>query len=116
MDTKKVELDPLCQKGKIAMAVTNRGQLIPCCRCDDPRTMNDPEFQKLLKVSNIRDYDSIQEILNTKEWAEFNENLKNNIGPNACLETCRKNKPEEEIQNLKVFDPNTDMIIDEQNR
>jgi len=97
-------LDPLCLKGKIAMAITNRGELIPCCRCDDPHTTNDTEFQKLLKVSKISDYDSIDEILKTKEWKRFKKNLENNIGPKACWETCRKNKPENDIQTLTSID------------
>ena len=30
------QLDPQCFNGKMSFAVTNRGHLIPCCRCDDP--------------------------------------------------------------------------------
>ena len=46
-----IELDPLCFKDAIALAVTNQGVLIPCCRMDDPKTMNDPLMQDFLKVS-----------------------------------------------------------------
>jgi len=100
----KEELDPLCLKGKIAMAITNRGELIPCCRCDDPHTINDPEFQKLLKVSKISDYETIEEILQTDEWKKFEKNLRNHIGPKGCWYTCRKNKPAQDIQTVSVVD------------
>lgn len=98
------KLDPMCIKGEIAMAVTNRGELIPCCRCDDPHTTNDPKFKKLLEASKISDYDSIDEILKTKEWKRFFKNLQNNKGPNACWYTCQANKPENHIQTLTSVD------------
>lgn len=101
----KPELDPLCIKGKIAMAITNRGELIPCCRCDDPHTINDNEFQKLLAVSKISDYNSIDEILDTEEWRNFEENLRNNRGPQACWNTCKKDKSQKDIQTLTVINP-----------
>jgi len=114
--TKKTELDPQCINGTIAYAVTNRGHLIPCCRCDDPQTMNDSEFQKLLSVSKISDYNSINEILQTKEWIEFEENLKNNKGPHACFHTCRKNKEEKDTQVLKIIDPEKNKILHKNSR
>jgi len=110
------ELDPLCIKGKISMAITNRGELIPCCRCDDPHTINDPEFQKLLKVSKISDYDNIDEILKNKEWKEFEENLKNNIGPQACWYTCKKDKSKEDTQVLTVVDTKSKKVKHEEKR
>jgi hypothetical protein len=106
-----VILDPQCIKGTMAFAITNRGHLIPCCRCDDPPTMNDPEFQKLLAVSKISDYNSIEEILKTTEWIEFEKNLKEHKGPQTCYNTCRKNKKESEIQTLKMIDTKTNKII-----
>lgn len=111
-----MKLDPLCFKDRIAFAVTNRGHLIPCCRCDDPLTMNDPEFQKLLAVSKISDYNSIEEILVTKEWKEFEENLRNHKGPHACFHTCRKNKEEKNIQSIKLIDTQNDKVVYEENR
>jgi|SRR6056297_779578 len=113
---KDTELDPQCFKGTIAYAVTNRGHLIPCCRCDDPATMNDPEFQKLLAVSKISDYDNIDEILSTKEWIEFVENLKNHKGPHACFHTCRKNKEEKNTQVLKMIDTESNEILHKDHR
>lgn len=100
-----VELDPKCFK-KQQMAVTNRGHLIPCCYCDTKHTMDDPEFQKLLAVSKISDYNSISDILATEEWKEFEYNLRQNIGPRACQTICAKNKKNllnvKEIEDLKT--------------
>jgi len=95
--TKKEELEPQCLKvdpqGNIMQAaIDNRGHLIPCCYCDTPETEKDINYQKLLKVSKISDYDNIEEIYLNKEWVEFVENLRNNIGFHACYLTCRKNK------------------------
>jgi hypothetical protein len=87
-----IELDPLCFKDAIALAVTNKGVLIPCCRMDDPKTMNDPRMQKMLEVSTIDNTNSIEDILKSKEWKEFADNLSKNIGPNACRTTCAKAK------------------------
>ena len=54
-----VELDPLCFKDAIALAVTNQGVLLPCCRMDDPETMNDPLMKDMLNASVINDNNKI---------------------------------------------------------
>jgi len=91
-------LDPQCMKDEMSYAVTNRGELVPCCRCDDWETVDEPDFKRLLAVSKIEDYDTIDEILLQPEWIEFQNNLKNNKGPYACWYTCRINKPREDTQ------------------
>ena len=87
-----IELDPLCFKDAIALAVTNQGVLIPCCRMDDPKTMNDPRMKKMLEVSTINNNNTVEDILKSGEWKEFANNLSKNIGPNACRTTCAKAK------------------------
>lgn len=94
----------------MAFAVTNRGELIPCCRCDEPGTIDDPEFQKLLAVSKISENNSVEDILSTKQWKRFYKNLKRNIGPKACWNTCQKNKSKSSTQTLKVIDPSTNHV------
>tara|TARA_B100000424_G_scaffold67817_2_gene50280 strand:- start:10901 stop:11245 length:345 start_codon:yes stop_codon:yes gene_type:complete len=81
------KLDPACFKGYL-MAITNQGYVIPCCWCDTPRTLNDPEFKKLLRVSNINFYDDLEEMFNNEEWKNFYENLKQHKGPPACMNNC----------------------------
>ena len=107
------QLDPKCFKAVkgLGLSVTNGGYLIPCCRCDHPKTMNDPEFKKLLSVSKISESKSISEILDKKEWQQFYENLSKGIGPHACRNTCSKSKGSEHTQNLKVIDPESEEVV-----
>lgn len=111
-----MKLDPLCFKDKIGLAVTNRGHLIPCCRCDEPHTMNDTNFKKLLAVSKISDVNDINEILLSEEWIEFYNNLKNNKGPKACLITCRVDKPKENKLRIKMIRPKTNEVLHQNER
>ena len=104
-----IELDPKCFKDQ-QMAVTNRGHLIPCCYCDVKHTMDDTEFQKLLSVSKISDYDNIIDILATDEWKKFENNLRQNVGPRACETICQKNK-KNTLYIKEVEDGQTNNII-----
>jgi hypothetical protein len=106
-----MKLDPLCFK-EFPMAITNQGFLIPCCYCDDPSTMEDPDFKKLLEVSNIKDYENIEDIIKTKEWTEFAENLKNHKGPRSCIQVCqvRENK-NDIIRKDTHIDPKTKTVV-----
>ncbi len=111
-----MKLDPLCFKNEIALAVTNQGYLIPCCRCDVPSSMNDPEFKKLLAVSKISDVDDINEILLSEEWIQFYKNLINNKGLKACIDTCRADKSENSKLRVTMTRPKTNELLDEVKR
>jgi hypothetical protein len=87
-----IELDPQCLKDEMQVAITNKGELIPCCYLDTQRNNLDPEYRKLLKVSKISDVNSIEEIYLTKEWQEFADNLRNHKGPYGCRITCPKKR------------------------
>lgn len=95
----------------MGFAITNRGELIPCCRCDDTMNDNDIAFQKLLEVSKISDYENIEDILKTKAWKSFYKNLHNNIGPPSCYFSCRADKKEEETQTNQEFDTSNDTTL-----
>ena len=86
------QLDPMGLKNEVHVAITNQGELIPCCYLDNPKNNLDPEYKKLLKVSKINDYDNIEEIYLTKEWIEFAENLRNHKGFSACRNICPKHR------------------------
>lgn len=86
------ELDPMCLKNEVHVAITNQGELIPCCYLDTPYNNLDPEYKKLLKVSKLNDYENIEEIYLTKEWIEFAKNLKNHKGFTACKNICPKHR------------------------
>ena len=81
-------MKPMCFESQ-ALGVTNKGVLIPCCYCDQNKTLNDPDFKKLTDVSNIADYDKIEDIFKNKEWKEFYDLLANDRAPcHACFYTC----------------------------
>jgi hypothetical protein len=82
----------MCFNGDMNLAVTNRGQVLPCCHCDTERMMKDPEFKKLAENSYLKDYDHVNDILSNDHWQAFYESLENNRGPFACWDTCRSNK------------------------
>jgi len=96
----------MCFNG-FPMAVTKDGYLVPCCYCDVTDTMQDSKFKKLLAVSKISDYDSIQEILDTKEWKLFERNLKENKGPPACMRNCQKDVM---VRQNNAIDPKTNKL------
>ena len=82
-----VKLKPACFEG-FPLAVTNQGYLLPCCYCDDPHTLRDLEFQKLMAVSKLDDSESIEKILAKKQWKRFYKNLTRHVGPPACMQVC----------------------------
>jgi len=90
----KVILQARCLNGSTEMAVDNRGRLLPCCYCDNPSMTNDPEFAKLLEASYLKDYDSVEEILKTKQWKRFFKRIKRNEGFAECNHVCAKDKPD----------------------
>lgn len=102
----RVILDPMCIKGTIALAIDNRGTLLPCCQCDNPLTINHPLMKPLIAVSNINDHDTIHEILLQDEWKVFEENLKKNIGPPACIKACSVRSSDYKLTEILV-DPDT---------
>ena len=87
-----VEIDPKCMNGKQeAFGITNRGEVIPCCWADTEKVRKDPDYKKLVAVSNINDYDTVEEIFLQDEWIEFAENLEK--GDNVfdvCYTICKK--------------------------
>ena len=85
------ELDPKClDRRQSQFAITNRGELIPCCYLDDERLRNNLDFVKLKMVSHIDDYDNIEDILETEEWQLFYSNLKQGKAFSICHNVCAK--------------------------
>jgi len=99
-NNKNISMAPQCMpqregdtKERQTPAVTNTGHLIPCCWLDTTNTLKHPIMKKMLKVSKIDDYNSIDEILLTKEWINFAKNLsENNIDKIVpeCYNICKK--------------------------
>ena len=108
--TTPVKINPRCIAGTMEAAVTNRGHLIPCCWLDDKNNLNHPIMKSLLKVSKISEVEDIEEIVFTKEWIEFNKNLKvrnyDKILP-TCKHMCQVREDEDKIKKETFFDPKT---------
>jgi len=85
------EIEPKCfNNQQNAFAVTNLGELIPCCWCDNQHTRKEPRYKDLLAVSKIDDYESLDEIILQDEWVKFFEDLKEGKGFGICHHICKK--------------------------
>lgn len=85
------ELDPKCLKENGEWGNTSQGYLLPCCWWDVPELWDDPEMRKLVqekfKLTNI---ESIEQVIHSKEWTTFYDNLRKNIAPKYCYQHCGK--------------------------
>ena len=99
-----------CMNGKMQMAMSNRGHLLPCCWCDQEWTLNTPLFQKMLKVSKVSEAENVDEIVLSDEWREFEENLRTekNI-PKVCVEHC-KDRGDDNIKRETFTNPKGKVI------
>ena len=106
----KLKLNPRCIAGTMQAAVTNRGHLIPCCWLDDKNNLNHPIMKSLLKVSKISEVDDIEQIVFTKEWIEFEKNLKernfDKILP-TCKHQCQVREDSDKMKKETFYDPET---------
>ena len=99
MPSNKIILEPRCMPAKgsiekrMQAAMTNRGELIPCCWMDQSSALEHPVMKQMLKVSKISEHKSIEDILLTKEWQEFARNLAernlDKVVP-TCIIHCKK--------------------------
>jgi hypothetical protein len=97
------KLKPKCISGEIQVAMTNRGELIPCCYLDTIYSLNTPEIKKLLKVSKLDDVEKIEEIIFSDEWIEFKKNLENDKGPPGCFHVCGTHHKENKTKKLTTY-------------
>lgn len=108
-----IELEPKCFNHKQpAFAMTNRGEVIPCCWLDTQKNKVTTEYKKLLMVSNLDDYDSVDEIFLTDEWVQFYKDLQNNIGFPTCYQICSK-KDADNHKKETVFEAKTNKKVNE---
>lgn len=85
---------------KESYAVNNRNILLPCCYVDNAGLEDKKLLEDLIKVSDIDDHDSIDDIVNQKEWKLFFQAVldakkTNNLRdlPHACFKSCMRNEP-----------------------
>ena len=131
-----VKLSPLClpdpkgkrpgrngQKHVMPMAVNNRGYLLPCCWCDEKNITASKQFKPLYDVSKLEDYNNINEILETKEWVEFENDLINarDIGDEdslkkvqpVCIHHCKVRKEEDKMKIETNFSAEGKKVVEE---
>ena len=77
-----IKMKPKCMNGTIQAAVTNRGHLIPCCYCDEDWALKTPQLKRIVEVSKISEHDTIEDILFSKPWLDFEENLRTHFKSN----------------------------------
>ena len=88
---REAEIDPKCINGaQEAFAITNRGEVIPCCWLDTYVQRMEEDYAMLALASNLNDFDSIEEIFLQDEWVEFRKNLREGKGFGICHLVCKK--------------------------
>jgi len=88
-----MKFKPKCLSGEQQIAVDNRGRLLPCCYCDDRRALKTPQLKRLTDVSKISEVEDIEEILFSKPWIKFEEDLRTENWPeipHICIHHCQE--------------------------
>ena len=86
-----MKFNPKCLSGKQQTAVNNRGELLPCCYCDEQWALKTPQLKRLTDVSKVSEVDDIEEILFSKPWMKFEEDLRTENWPEIpkiCVHHC----------------------------
>ena len=94
-ETRKRKLNPKCVLTKKSLALSNEGIVLPCCECDTKlqwEKYTTKLFIKLTELSNIEDFDSIEEVISQPVWKEFQDELLEDRGPEWCYQVCGVNE------------------------
>lgn len=84
-------LCPRCIYKEQDLTLNSQGYFTPCCWLDDELYMNQPWVPDFFKPHlNIANNDNIQDIFDSKEWADFWDMLLNRPedAPPVCYEYC----------------------------
>ena len=82
-----VKVYPKCLNKK-EIAYTATGYLLPCCWLDKPTAWQEPQVKRLMKKHlKLENFDSVEEVVHTKEWKDFFEELKTNPAI-TCINYC----------------------------
>ena len=83
------KLYPKCLQDNREYGNTSTGYILPCCWLDIPDLFNDNDLALFVDEKFRLDIvNSIDDIIESKEWADFYSNLKNDIGPKQCHKIC----------------------------
>jgi len=84
-------IDPKCLNGEMEYFYSAEDYLLPCCWCGEfvakPES-NDPKIQSLM-TNKLSKVDSVEQIVESKEWKEFYKNLFIDP-PQLCKDFCAK--------------------------
>ena len=93
------KVEPLCLDRK-RLFITARGNVFPCCWMAS-------DYENLQTVPNIKDYDSLGELLQSKEWQIYWSGVKTWKDP-LCRKKCGQNK-----RDYKVITPFSDKLYEQ---
>lgn len=93
------KVEPLCVDRK-RLFITARGNVFPCCWMAS-------SYEDVHTVPNIRDYDSLHDLLHSEEWKIYWNTIKTFKDP-LCRKKCGQNK-----RDYKVITPFTDKIYEQ---
>ena len=91
---------PLCLERK-RLFITARGNVFPCC-------WTAAHYENTQTVPNLRDYDSLQDLLQSKEWKTYWDTMKT-FKDSVCRRKCGQNK-----RDYKVITPFTDKVYEQE--
>ena len=94
------KVEPLCLDRK-RLFITARGNVFPCCWMAS-------DYENLQTVPNIKDYDSLGELLQSKEWQIYWSGVKTWKDP-LCRKKCGQNK-----RDYKVITPFSDKVYEQE--
>ncbi len=103
------------------LAIDNRGHLLPCCWCDHPKTTKSELFKEIYSVSKLTDYKSIDDILDTKQWQKFEDDLvqARDKGDNlekinqTCLHHCQARAKNDKIKIETYYEKGEKKVVEE---
>ena len=97
-------LRPKCLMGE-TLGHTNTGNILPCCWCDVPNRIDKHELgSRLLHPDlSIENNDTIEDILVSDAWVEWDNMLRNNPekAPSFCWDYCKGKTVAEELEEIK---------------
>lgn len=82
---KKETINPKCLHTDRDLSFANTGHILPCCWLND--SYEEPGIKELFSERLHIDNNTVEDIINSKEWIDFFNNLKSNA-PAICRKFC----------------------------
>lgn len=94
-------IEPRCLKGELTLSHSSTGFIVPCCNFDKPYCIKYDIPELTQEKFNLKNINSIEEVLNSEEWQSFFKNIlnKSNSLPQPCHYYCSENP---KIDRIKV--------------